>query len=278
MAAEASERPFSGRAFSVQPPFMLPVPASVRHPEFSGGKIGGIVAKHVIYPAAFLALSAACSTGAVCAERSYSISGVTAVAITGVNATIAIGPKASVVLRGDQRDLNRVEVAVENGELRLKPYNSSVFNWKSELLENITVQITVRALREVSIAGAGNVTASGITGKHFEVYLGGGGTFTGQDVDVRNVELGIAGSGTITLSGACDRADIGIGGSGKIQASALKCKSTHVSLTGGGAVETYASVSATTVIAGGGSVAVFGNPAKRDGSASRGGTVAYPDN
>jgi Putative auto-transporter adhesin, head GIN domain len=231
-----------------------------------------------VFSAVLLVLTAASSMDIAAAERRYSISGVSAVAITGVNATIVAGPNASLVMTGEQRDLNKVKVAVENGELRLKPYNSSVFNWKTELLDKITVQITTPHLREVAIAGAGTVTASGIKEKHFEVSVGGGGTFVSLDADVQAVGTSIAGGGTITLGGNCNRADLSIGGSGTLHASTLKCESTHISLAGGGTVEAFASVSATTVTAGGGNVVIYGNPAERKTSTSRGGTVSFPVN
>jgi Putative auto-transporter adhesin, head GIN domain len=208
-------------------------------------------------------------------ERRYSVGNISAVAVTGVNATISVGPRSGVVLTGSPRDIAQVKLVVENGELRLKPYNSDVFNWKTKLLESISIHITVHRLTEVSIAGAGNVTATGIKSKYFTVSVGGGGSFASPDADVGNIELSIGNGGTIAMGGTCNRADIGIGGSGKIEAAALKCLQTHINTTNGGEIEAYASQSATTVTAGGGAITIYGNPAKRSHTAARGGSVAY---
>jgi Putative auto-transporter adhesin, head GIN domain len=234
--------------------------------------MGGKMLKFFLFAGCALVITAANTEAA---ERRYSVRGVSALAVTGVNATIVVGPEASLVLSGDRRDLNKVEVAVENGELRLKPYTSSVFNWKSKLLDKVSIQITVTRLTNVSIAGAGNVTASGIKSKYFDVAVGGGGTFTGLDSEVGNIEMSIGDSGSITMSGTCNRADISIGGSANIQAAELKCADTHINTTNGGNVEAYASRSAEIVTVRGGSITVHGNPAKRQTQNVQGGTVSY---
>ncbi len=208
-------------------------------------------------------------------QRTYTLPGVNALAVTGVDVTVTNGPHEALVLIGEPRDLARLKFAVENNELRLKPLNSDLTNWKSKLLKGIKVQVSLPKLATVSIAGAGSVTATGIAAKYFDVSVGGGGTFTGLDMQISDAEISVGNVGTIMLSGTCKKASIGMGGGGTIKARDFTCADIDVVTTNGGKIEAYASQSATTHIVSGGDVTIYGNPPKRGRGLVRGGTLTY---
>ncbi len=224
-----------------------------------------------------LAILSVCPAPAAAApvERTFTLSGVTAVAITGVDASLTTGSAALLTLIGEPRDLSRLEFGVENNELSLKPLNSDITNWKSKLLKGITVQVSLPKLATVSIEGAGSVTATGIAAKYFKVSVGGGGTFTGLDAQISDAELSIGSGGSITLSGICKKASIVISGLGTIKTRNLTCADIDIATINGGRVEAFASQSATTHIVGGGDVTIYGNPPKRPRGFVRGGTLTY---
>ncbi len=230
--------------------------------------------KQVLSGAAGVLLCSA-ATLAAPVQRTYKLPGVTALAVTGVNVTVTTGPNASLTLIGEPRDLARLKFAVENNELRLKPLNSDLTNWKSKLLKGIEVQVSLPKLATVSIAGAGSVTATGIAAKYFDVSVGGGGTFTGLDMQIGDAEVSVGNVGTITLSGTCKKASIGTGGGGTIKARDFTCAEIDVVTTNGGLVEAFASQTATTHIVSGGDVTIYGNPPKRPRGLVRGGTLTY---
>jgi Putative auto-transporter adhesin, head GIN domain len=226
----------------------------------------------------FLSITLATShASAAPVERTLTLPGFTAVGTSGVDVDIKVGPASSVVVKGEPAELAKLEVIVEKGELKFRPRRDiRGWNWRSNGPNNVTARVTTPTLREASIGGSGSIVATGINAKKFDIEIGGSGSFTSQDARIDEADLSIGGSGNITLGGTCKKADIEIGGSGKVRARDFKCSDVEIDIGGSGDVEAFASQSVDTSIAGGGDVAIYGNPPTRRKSIAGSGSITYP--
>lgn len=94
--------------------------------------------------------------------------------------------------------------------------------------------------RAISLAGSGDVTATGLNGGDFSYAL--------------------AGSGDATLTGKVRHFNASIAGSGDISAKNLSCDTCSVSIAGSGDVTVSAKSKLDANIAGSGDIRYFGNP------------------
>jgi hypothetical protein len=196
----------------------------------------------------------ALAPAAFAAERSYALSGFDQVASYGaVDAEITVGPAYKVVLIGETQDLDKVEVLVDGKKLVLRPKRGNS-GWSNS--GDIRAKISMPALNSVSVAGSGDVVATGVKANDFNAS--------------------IAGSGDIRVAGSCATANLSIAGSGDLRFEELRCKSVNASIAGSGDIRAYASESANSRIAGSGDIAVLGAPKDRNTRVMGSGTISYP--
>jgi hypothetical protein len=173
--------------------------------------------------------------------RDFPVGNFDRISLTGSpNVVVTVGGAPSVRAEGDTALLEKLEIKVENGVLRVgyKKGNWS-FGWGKGHGQPVTVHVSAPSLTGAEVAGSGDMTIDKVEG----------GDFTGQ----------IAGSGEIALASLRARsASFSIAGSGDVKAAGLQVKRAKVSIAGSGNVETRASESADIDIMGSGDAIVTG--------------------
>jgi hypothetical protein len=143
------------------------------------------------------------------------------------------GPTQKVELEGSREALDRVEVVVDGGQLKIRSKERwGSWNWGRE--DRITVYITTKEIRSLSVAGSGDLEAQTkiVTG-NLDLKVSGSGTLK-ADVEANQVEAGVAGSGTIRMRGKCNNLNTNISGSGDIEAVVTVADKLYASISGSG--------------------------------------------
>ena len=152
--------------------------------------------------------------------------------------TVTVGPETTLSVETDDNILPLITTRVSNGELTIgsdDPYTTKL---------GVKVTITTPSLSAVSIAGSGDVKASGVSGKSFAVA--------------------IAGSGDVTATGTVQQVSAAIQGSGDIRLEGLEAKQGKVAVSGSGDVRLHVTETLTVSIAGSGDVRYKGGTARRE--------------
>lgn len=174
------------------------------------------------------------------------------------NVVVTVGGAPSVRAEGDGKLLEKLEVKVENGILRIG-YEKGKWSlgWRKDR-GPVTVHVSVPSLTGAEVAGSGDMKIDKVEGGDFAGEIAGSGEIQLASLRARNARFAIAGSGGVTASGMAESADISIAGSGDVRASGLQVKRSKVSIAGSGNVETQATESANIDIMGSGDVVVTG--------------------
>jgi len=150
--------------------------------------------------------------------------------------TVTVEGDQEVKVHGDDNLIQHIETSVSDSTLHVGTHR----NLRPRC--RIVIDVKAPTLREMVLAGSGDVTATGIWGEGFHAN--------------------IAGSGDMTLGGQVDNVELKIAGSGDIDAADLKAKSVKVNLTGSGNMTVYASETANINVAGSGNVDCYGHPSQ----------------
>lgn len=174
------------------------------------------------------------------------------------NVIVTVGGAPSVRAEGDGRLLEKLEVKVENGILRIgyKKGNWSL-GWGKDH-GPVTVHVSTPSLTGAEVAGSGDMKIDKVEGGDFAGEIAGSGEIELASMRARKASFAIAGSGGVTANGTAETADFSIAGSGDVRAGGLEVKRASVSIAGSGNVETKATESADIDIMGSGDVLVSG--------------------
>jgi Putative auto-transporter adhesin, head GIN domain len=169
-------------------------------------------------------------------QRSFDVGRFEGVAMGGAyDVVINVGPAHSVRAEGDEDELARMEVRVEDGDLHIgrKKGDRWSLGWRRGR-RPVTVYVTTPALRSASIGGAGDmrIDALQVDQASFSIAGAGGISAVGR---ARSTDISIAGSGDMNLDGLESRTtDISIVGSGDVRARAVE--TADISIMGSGDV------------------------------------------
>jgi hypothetical protein len=224
--------------------------------------------KHLFLSA--LLLSAA---PALAAERSFPVTAFEMVSASGAeDITIATGKAVSVVATGADRDLDRLDIRVEDNMLKIGYKKGNWNNWSND---SVKIRVTVPALHGLRMSGSGDITADSGAGPAFAISASGSGNARVDRINSPAVRISTSGSGDVTATGKCSTIDIGVSGSSDIDAGALQCVDAEVKISGSGDVKIYATGKANIRISGSGDVIVAGG-ARCQSRTSGSGDVTCP--
>lgn len=220
----------------------------------------------MILTATAAALSLAACTGSNAepagptVERDYKVGAFDKIEVAGpFDVSVTTGGQPSVHASGPSNLLEKMEVVVEGGVLKIRPVKrDSMFNWNFGKSGKATVAVTVPMLSSAAIAGSGGLTIDKVTGPSFDGNVAGSGDLRVGAVDAANVELDIAGSGNVTAAGKAKTVSYNIAGSGNIDAKGLLAETARVSIAGSGNVDANATSTAAVDIVGSGDVNLAG--------------------
>jgi hypothetical protein len=154
---------------------------------------------------------------------------------------VTVGPAFSIALKGSEREMNRVEVKVENGTLVLER-NDEGRDIHIGKHMGVKATVTLPALKGFEASGVVDGDIKGVNADSFKVDL--------------------SGVGDVNLQGTCGALDVDVSGVGDLDAEKLECKSVVVDVSGVGSASVFASDSADATISGMGEISIYGKPAK----------------
>lgn len=210
-------------------------------------------------------LAAACSAGAQPGEshargeqgqRSFEVGAFESVSLEGSHdVVVAVGAAPSVRAEGDAAALERLDIRVENGALKIGTRRGS---WFGGHRGHVTVYVTAPAINAASIGGSGDMRIDRVEAQRFAASIGGSGDMEIGALRTARADFSVAGSGGIRAAGTAEETDISIAGSGNIALDALESRRADVSVAGSGDVSLRASETVSASIVGSGDVTVHG--------------------
>ena len=194
-------------------------------------------------------------------ERAFPVGGFTGIAVAGpYDGAVHTGAAPSVRARGGEDALDRLQVEVEDGRLKITPKEHfSLFGWGFwRRHDEVSLTVTVPMLDRAALAGAGTISIDEVTGARFEGKVAGSGNLNLAVVDVGDLELAVAGSGDARAAGKAKSVRYKIAGAGDIHAADLTAEHADVASAGAGSVAGRATATAQIKTAGAGDVTITG--------------------
>lgn len=209
---------------------------------------------HLVVIAAVIAVTAA---PAAAAERRFPVGDFSGIALAGSpNVTVVTGPAASVRASGSDAALDRLEIGVDGGTLKIGTKRGLDWSWRD--YGRVTIAVTVPMLRAVDVGGSGDVVVDRVKSHDFTAAIAGSGSIRVGALDADLTNFSIAGSGSVTAAGRCSAETAKIRGSGDLKLSGLKCMTLSANIAGSGAIDAYATQTATLAMMGSGDIRVTG--------------------
>ena len=175
------------------------------------------------------------SGNVVTEERS--VEGFDSIALLGSGDVIVeLGGEERLTVEADDNLLQYLVSEVRGDRLELKTESNTSLGPSS----TITYRIIASELEEIQVRGSGDVSASGI--------------------DTRRFEVSVNGSGSVRLSGTADKVDFNIPGSGRIDGTDLSAADGDVRINGSGNITVNATDRLDIAINGSGNVGYLGDP------------------
>lgn len=204
--------------------------------------------------------SAACGTGNAVegsgsgGSREYQVGTFDRVELGGhYDVRVTVGGAPSVRAEGDEAELERLEIAVVDGGLRI---GSKPGSWTST--GRTVVHVTTPGLKAVDVAGSGTMEVGAFRTQRFQGEVAGSGNLVMKGLESEEASFDIAGSGNIRAAGRARAIDLDIAGSGDGQFGEFQAQDARVSMAGSGDAQVSASGTAAVSIVGSGNVGVTG--------------------
>ncbi|MEO1015206.1 MAG: head GIN domain-containing protein [Pseudomonadota bacterium] len=191
---------------------------------------------------------------AVAETRTYDLDGFDVVYVSsGIYATVTIGESFVVEIEAAQRDLDRLDVRVKDGELKIGR-NYRGLSWGRER-GRIDARVTLPNLTGLEASSGADVTAT--------------------DVDAGSFGIDASSGASIDVAGACENASVDVSSGASVDAEGLICNDVDVDASSGASARVHAAERVTADASSGASVRVFGDPQQKQSDTSSGGSVRY---
>lgn len=211
----------------------------------------------MIRSATLLAATLLAAAPAFATDRGFPVGDFHGLALAGSpDVTVTTGHASSVRASGSPEALDRLEIGVEGGVLKIGTKRGLDWSWRDH--GRVTIAVTVPMLREVDIAGSGDVVVDRVKVRDFAANIAGSGSLHLPALDTDHAAFDVAGSGTVTAAGRCGSGSASIKGSGDLKLAALKCATLSASVAGSGSLDAYATQTATLATMGSGNITVTG--------------------
>jgi hypothetical protein len=224
------------------------------------------------------AIAAAAATPALADTRDFNVRGFDRVVAAGpYDVTIVSGRDFAVRAEGDREQLEKLEVYVEGGELKIRTERGFNWSWGSKR-SHVRVTVAAPEVHGVAVAGSGDVRLDHGRGRRFEASVAGSGNLTVAEVradeveariagsgdadlggiGAREVDIRVAGSGKMRAHGRAERVGIKVAGSGDVDVGGLQSRAVSAAITGSGNVRANARDVADVAVTGSGDAVIVG--------------------
>jgi hypothetical protein len=194
-------------------------------------------------------------------QRSFNLAGFDAVSLAGPHdVVVTVGSGHSVRAEGDRTALDRLEIEVDGGNLKI---GTKKGNWPMDWSKGrakTTIYVSLPAIRAAAIAGSGDMRVDRVRADRFAGSIAGSGDLQIASMQVTDAKFSVAGSGNISAAGAAQRSTISIAGSGEVNLAGVESRSAEISVMGSGDVTARAAETANVSIMGSGDVTIAGSP------------------
>lgn len=179
------------------------------------------------------------------------------------------GNAEDILIEGDEKDIPKVVTEVKDGTLQIKRKKGTTSNFK-----DMKVIVTVKELKELSVAGSGDVNfTTALKADNLSIKLSGSSDVSCENLVADQLDVKVAGSGDVKLGGElASDLEIRLSGSGDIKAHDLKAKTARVSIAGSGDISVWATEFLESRVAGSGDIKYKGDP-KVDSKVSGSGDI-----
>lgn len=130
--------------------------------------------------------------------------------------------------------------------------------WRQRNSPRVIVEMV--DLKQVSVAGSGDVSAKALKAGELTLSIDGAGNVKLVDLTATSFVAKISGSGTVTASGKATTQRYAIAGSGDVRADQLEGSAVVVSIAGSGDARVWSTQSLQASVAGSGDVRFRGTP------------------
>ena len=201
-----------------------------------------------------LSVSVLLMAGSAVAEtKTYDLAPFTGVkAATGVDVTITVGEVQSVRAVGPDGKMDRLEIAVDDGMLRIRRRNRKGWGWGWDD-SNFEVTISVPELNVIDASSGAEVRATGVESERVTLDAS-----SGADIDV---------------SGSCDIVSADASSGADIDARDLVCREAIADVSSGADIDIHATERFTGEASSGGGISVYGKPTNVNAGESSGGDI-----
>ena len=189
---------------------------------------------------------------------------------------ITQGETEELSVEADDNMFAQLDIRVRGDELilgvkpniSLNPSRSIVYHLTVRDLKNITLAgsgnfysdaVQTNDLK-ILLAGSGDIEVKGLSGSGLDINLSGSGNITVRKIAVTSVATSINGSGDIKLDGKADKQTIDVNGSGNYIAGDLETDSASISIMGSGNLTLWAKDKLDIRVNGSGDVSYYGRP------------------
>jgi hypothetical protein len=196
-------------------------------------------------------------------RRDFQVGAFQKVALEGSHdVVVTVGGAPSVRAEGDKAAIDRLDIRVENGELKIgtrREQGGWSWNFGGSHHNHVTIYVTAPALAAAAVTGSGDMKIDKVAGNDFSASIGGSG-----DLDIGSVQAGqahfsVTGSGDMKAAGKAQQASLSIAGSGGIVAGGLEIANATVSVVGSGDVTAHVTQTADVSVLGSGDVTLSGS-------------------
>jgi len=210
-------------------------------------------------------------------ERSFTVGEFDSVVLEGsYQVVVHVGDGPSVRAEGDAVAVERVDVRVEDGTLRIAP-RGSWLDFRS-FGRGATIYVATPALEGARVSGSGPMRVDRVQSEAFEAAVSGSGGLQIEQVRARSAQFSVSGSGSLQVdaleaerfeaalsgsgglraAGTAGSSRVTVRGSGSARLDQLQTRRTTVAASGSGSVAIHASEAAEGSLRGSGSVTVHG--------------------
>ncbi|WP_368170252.1 GIN domain-containing protein [Aeromonas sp. R4-3] len=179
--------------------------------------------------------------------------------LAGVPANIHLvaGEARGIHIRGQGNLLPYLELTEQGDKLEIEVKEG----YRLAPTEPLEITITLPELHELALAGTGNGELRDFKGDELVLSVAGTGDIVASGLELNRLEGNIAGLGNLDLGqGSVRVVELNIAGAGGVKGAGLASEEVEVSIAGSGEVEVRAKSRLKIEIAGSGSVSYWGDP------------------
>jgi hypothetical protein len=195
-------------------------------------------------------------------RRDFQVGAFQKVALEGSHdVVVTVGGAPSVRAEGDKAAIDRLDIRVENGELKIgtrREHGGWSWNFGGIHHNRVTIYVTAPSLAAATVAGSGDMKIDKVAGNDFAATIGGSGDMEIGSVQAAQAHFTVAGSGDMKAGGKVQQASISVAGSGDFVAGGLEIGDATVSVIGSGDITARATRSADVSVMGSGDVTLSG--------------------